>query len=71
MTRINQFVGDMDFVAYERDEKTKAAVERKIQIVTEAVARLEMEGAEVYPEIEDTVEWATSCGILIIESLMK
>lgn len=50
--RINQFVGDMDFVANERDEKTKAAVERKIQIVTEAVARLEMEGAEVYPEID-------------------
>ncbi len=50
--QINRFVGDTDFLAYQTDEKTKAAVERKIQIITEAVARLEMDGAEVYPEID-------------------
>src|SRR5258708_5541093 len=44
----------MDFAAYQRDEKTKAAVERKIQIVTEAVIRLEMEDPEGYPEIDWT-----------------
>jgi len=42
----------MNFTAYQHDEKTKAAVERKIQIVTEAVTRLEMEAAEAYPEID-------------------
>src|SRR6202041_911750 len=50
--RINEFIGDMTFTAYQRDEKTKAAVERKMQIVTEAVIRLEMEGPEAYPEID-------------------
>jgi uncharacterized protein with HEPN domain len=42
----------MNFTEYERDEKTKAAVERKLQIITEAVIRLEMECADAYPEID-------------------
>jgi len=42
----------MDFSAYERDEKTRAAVERKMQILTEAVIRLEMDGPEAFPEID-------------------
>ena len=42
----------MNFTEYPRDEKTKAAVERKMQILTEAVIRLEMEGSEAYPEID-------------------
>jgi len=50
--RIDEFIGDMTFTAYQRDEKKKAAVERKMQIVTEAVIRLEMEGPEAYPEID-------------------
>jgi uncharacterized protein with HEPN domain len=50
--RINEFVGEMDLAAYQLDEKTKAAVERKMQILTEAVIRLEMQGPEVYPEID-------------------
>ncbi len=49
---ITKFIGDMDFSSYERDEKTKAAVERKIQILTEAVIRLEMEGPDAFPEID-------------------
>ena len=50
--QISRFIGEMDFAAYERDEKTKAAVERKIQILTEAVIRLEVEGPEAFPEID-------------------
>jgi uncharacterized protein with HEPN domain len=46
------FIGDMNFSMYQRDEKTKAAVERKMQILTEAVIRLEMEVAAAYPEID-------------------
>lgn len=42
----------MDFSAYQRDEKTQAAVERKMQILTEAVIRLEAEGPNTFPEIE-------------------
>ena len=49
---INEFIGVMDFPAYQRDEKTRAAVERKIQILTEAVIRLEAEGPEAFPEID-------------------
>ena len=51
--QIDRFIGAMDFAAYELDEKTQAAVERKIQIITEAVIRLEeTEGPTAYPEIE-------------------
>lgn len=51
--QIEAFIGVMDFAVYEVDEKTQAAVERKIQIITEAVIRLEeTEGAAAYPEID-------------------
>jgi uncharacterized protein with HEPN domain len=50
--RIDEFVGDMDFAAYQADEKTKAAVERKIQILTEAIIRLEDESPGANPEID-------------------
>ena len=48
---INEFIRDMDFSAYQRDKKTQAAVERKMQILTEAVIRPEMEGPDAFPEI--------------------
>jgi uncharacterized protein with HEPN domain len=51
--QIDRFIANMDFPAYEQDEKTKAAVERKMQILTEAVIRLEQtEGREAHPEID-------------------
>jgi len=50
--QIDEFIGNMDLPAYRRDEKTRAAVERKMQILTEAVIRLEMEGPEAFPEID-------------------
>jgi uncharacterized protein with HEPN domain len=40
---IEQFVGDMDFALYADDIKTRAAVERELQIVTEAAYRLKPE----------------------------
>jgi uncharacterized protein with HEPN domain len=49
---IGEFIRDMDFSSYQRDKKTQAAVERKIQILTEAVIRLEMEGPDSFPEID-------------------
>lgn len=49
---IEQFVKGLPFEAYRQDELTKSAVERKIQILTEAVIRLEGEGPEAYPEID-------------------
>jgi uncharacterized protein with HEPN domain len=42
---IQQFVRGMDLEAYRRDEKTQAAVERKLLIVSEAAIRMK-EGAE-------------------------
>jgi len=51
--RIDQFIAGMDLTAYQQDEKTKAAVERKIQILTEAIIRLEQtEGRDAHPEID-------------------
>jgi len=49
---IEEFVDGIDLDAYRRNEKTKSAVERKIQILTEAVIRLEGEGPEAYPGID-------------------
>ncbi len=50
--RIEEFVGRMDLAAYRTDEKTKAAVERKIQILTEAMIRLEADKAAELSEID-------------------
>jgi uncharacterized protein with HEPN domain len=70
---IERFVEGMDPEAYGHDEKTKSAVERKIQILTEAVIRLEAEGPERFPDIDwkDTPDWATFCAIPITGSAMK
>jgi uncharacterized protein with HEPN domain len=46
---IEQFLGDMDFAAYEADIKTQAAVERELQIVTEAAYRLKPEDEPLCP----------------------
>lgn len=37
---IDDFLGDMDFDTYRNDLKTKSAVERQLQILTEAAIRL-------------------------------
>jgi uncharacterized protein with HEPN domain len=37
---IDLFLTDFDFEAYEKDLKTKSAVERQLQIITEAAYRL-------------------------------
>ena len=70
---VTRFIGQMSFREYEQDEKTKAAVERKLQIITEAIMRLEIECAEAYPEIDGKPigEWATSYATPITESLTK
>jgi uncharacterized protein with HEPN domain len=40
VNNIELFVGTMDFDAYRNDRKTKSAVERELQIITEAAIRL-------------------------------
>ena len=40
VNNIELFVGNMDFDAYRNDRKTKSAVERELQIITEAAIRL-------------------------------
>lgn len=49
---INEFVRDMDLLGYQQDDKTRAAVERKMQILTEAVIRLEMDDPAAFPGID-------------------
>jgi uncharacterized protein with HEPN domain len=48
---IFQFVGNMDLEAYRRDEKTQAAVERKLLIVSEAAIRLKDDAEALCPGI--------------------
>jgi uncharacterized protein with HEPN domain len=50
--KINLFIGDMDLSAYEADDKTKATVERKVQVMTEAIIRLDDECPGEFPEID-------------------
>jgi uncharacterized protein with HEPN domain len=39
----------MDFAAYEKDRKTKSAMERQLQIITEAAIRLGDDGDKLAP----------------------
>lgn len=50
--KIAEFIGAIDLNAYRADDKTKAAVERKLQVLTEAIIRLEDESPGAYPEID-------------------
>jgi uncharacterized protein with HEPN domain len=50
--KIEGFIGNIDLAAYRADEKTKSAVERKIQVLTEAIVRLEDESPGEYPGID-------------------
>ena len=52
INKIDEFIGAIDLIAYRADEKTKAAVERKIQVLTEAIIRLDDESPGAYPEID-------------------
>jgi uncharacterized protein with HEPN domain len=52
INKIDEFIGAIDFNAYRADDKTKAAVERKIQVLTEAIIRLDDESPGAYPEID-------------------
>jgi uncharacterized protein with HEPN domain len=52
INKIDEFIGAIDLNAYRADEKTKAAVERKIQVLTEAIIRLDDESPGAYPEID-------------------
>ena len=50
--KIEEFVGTIEFEDYAADDKTKAAVERKLQILTEAIIRIDDESPGAYPEID-------------------
>jgi uncharacterized protein with HEPN domain len=56
---IRDFVGDMDFETYCNDLKTKSAVERQLQILTEAAIRLgEVDGPRLIAP-----EWKGYCNM--------
>ncbi|HEY3627126.1 MAG TPA: HepT-like ribonuclease domain-containing protein [Terracidiphilus sp.] len=48
---IEQFVTGMDGEAYARDERTQAAVERKLLIISEAAMRMKDAGETLCPEV--------------------
>jgi len=49
---IGEFVGTMSFDDYLRDVKTRSAVERQLQILTEAAIRLGEEAPKLCPNID-------------------
>ena len=46
---IELFIGDLNYRQYEADQKTKSAVERQLQIITEAAYRLGSEADVLCP----------------------
>jgi uncharacterized protein with HEPN domain len=67
---IESFLGDMAFDVYRGDLKTKSAVERQMQIITEAAVRLGEDGNRLCPGVDwkgFRAVWGTSCGTVIIE----
>lgn len=53
------FLGDMDIEAYQADMKTMRAVERELQIITEAAIRLGAEAEAICPG----PDWQNICGM--------
>jgi uncharacterized protein with HEPN domain len=49
---IETFLGDMDFDVYRGDLKTKSAVERQLQVITEAAVRLGDDGDRLCPGVD-------------------
>ena len=52
INNIDTFLGDMDFEVYRGDLKTKSAVERQMQIITEAAVRLGEDGDRLCPGVD-------------------
>ena len=46
---IEQFTAGMDFESFRQDAKTVAAVERKLQVISEAATRLARKAVARYP----------------------
>ncbi len=59
INNIELFVGDMNFDAYRDDRKTRSAVERELQIITEAAIRLGDEAETLCPG----QDWKGVCGM--------
>ena len=52
INNIEAFLGNMDFDVYRGDLKTKSAVERQMQIITEAAVRLGEDGERLCPGVD-------------------
>ena len=52
INNIEAFLGNMDFDVYRGDLKTKSAVERQLQIITEAAVRLGEDGDRLCPGVD-------------------
>jgi uncharacterized protein with HEPN domain len=49
---INEFLGNMTFEEYRKDIKTQSAVERQMQIITEAAVRLGEDAEALCPGLD-------------------
>ena len=64
---IERYIDGLDFEAYERDVKTRDAVERRLQIVTEAIIRLGDTASTIRAQLGGSsgAGWEISCGMAI------
>jgi len=70
---IEQFTKDMDFDAFRQDPKTIAAVERKLQVISEAAVRLGEQAETLCPgwPWRNIRGLGTGSGINMIASISK
>ena len=55
--QIDEFVGDMAFKDFVRDEKTSSAVVRKLEIIGEATKNVPKEIRQKYKELPEDMGW--------------
>jgi hypothetical protein len=70
---IEAFLAGMDFEKYKADLKTKSAVERQLQIITEAAKRLAIMLSRFVPGQTGPgfAEWGTFCGMDTTRSMTR
>ena len=51
MSKIEEFIGDMSFDDFVKDDRTSSAVIRKLEIIGEAVKNIPEENIKKYPQV--------------------
>ena len=73
MDHIESFLAGMSLDAYKADIRTKSAVERQLQIITEAAKRLGDDAETIcpVPDWKGFAAWATFCAMVTTKWMTK